>query len=32
MFSFIKKIFIGLLGFTGSLGRMPNASNLTTCI
>ena len=32
MFGFIKKLFIGLLSFSGSLASMVNVSSLTICI
>ena len=32
MFGLIKKVFVGLLRFSGSLACMANVSNLTTCI
>ena len=32
MFKLLKKVFIALLRFIGSIVRMTNASNLTTCM
>ena len=32
MFGLIKKVFIALLSFSGSINSMANESNLTTCI